>query len=562
MSSRQLARGYGLISIILVVLGVFTVALGFISNAHVRINALQEEAIIETLHRTRVSAIGYFQEFGSWPNLELLRERTQLDTYVLDAQVNYSPAFHIRVRLSSSAKAQAIQKQLHGSTAQGAWLHILMPSEQELSELAGERLVWRWPHSKGEFPSMETDLSMQNYDLQNVAHLDSVDMSSGKVTTHTGYSGDTSVMEGVSERLNIDSVSVEFLEGERASVGVLSSSMGVAQQTQVNKELRARVWQQKQVQTTRLQAAEGRGRETTSNTTQVSQLMGKSMSIQALLGDVAELETVSVTEGYFSNLSAEIWNAEHVQSMGGNTRWANTNDVSTQNLNVSQNLYVSHGIGDSINASLLSTSSLYQKLENCWYIDKWCRPPEVPNVSQVKCSGCEQTASEGLFQGTLDFQVGYCLHGCDIQIEAHWASRARCIPDNISIGMDGHARCSFERYLAAGDSLSDRALVRVASGKDALAHRTIEANIRWETPIACPQTNYLFPIQGSNPPANGSIALPETQAGMQASHADVGGVGCNVGYKFSHWSCSITGFCSAQGTWQDVSGQCMCDYSD
>ncbi|WP_194755925.1 hypothetical protein [Aliidiomarina indica] len=562
MSCSKELRGFGLISIIIAMLAIMTAALAYIGFIHQRIQQQHSEALVETLHRTRLSAVHYFQTYGIWPNRDELTRLTHVGEYVLDVEVRYSPSYLIRVLLPNAERSHKIQSNLPGTVAQGPWLDMQMPTADTLESLATSPFLMRWPLHSAAPSVMQTDLAMRGHHITDAGMV-----AAGEIWSR-GWQSEgaeaTATQASLSELNSVATLTLTNtqLHGNHGSIGELRGNGGVFMGVDVAQQLQARFWQQAQLQSNEMTGGQGDTRLLMTQVTDAEAWQGMSLESQNLSSHALQLDSL---QSHFSNVDeihAEQWQSQALISLASDASNVQTVEALLSTMTTARELYVQHGVGDVLDTHLQSAIGLYQQLDACWYGHGWCRPAEIPELSSIQCVDCTQTAAEGLFQGRVEFHVGTCLHGCRLTIDADWATQATCVPNTIDIAQSGHGQCAFERFLSAGERLSEVATIAVSSDKNVSVKQVISADIDWHTPLQCQATNFMFAIQGANPEANGLITLPLTDAGMMASNEDVGGINCNRDYHFSHWRCSVSGFCSEQGTWQQVSGECICNYAD
>lgn len=552
-------RGYMLIAVLGLLLGLMGGALSLMAAQHQRLMAERFEILIETIHRARLWSFHFRTHYDEWPTSQDLMEGTEIAAYVRDVQVTTEPAPALKIRLSNDALQARVQPFILGSKLDGDFLHVAVPSPDDDSNPEILRFLERFQPQPEYSSSMLTDLSMQLHDLVSV----------GAVSANAlAYIGTLWATQG-------DLASAHFVEMKAQSVfagqstamaahgnqfettSVIGQVSSISELTVEQANIRD-AWYQAQVHAgeasfTTAQMIDANGRVISAN-------RGNIGSIETHKAEISVLETMDL-EGRVlmpsSMTTKEIGAPEGVFNQVQSAQFSGDRVVA-DSIEVKQNLLMQGGVASSIGFAHAGAGSLFDALHACWFDNQWCRAPEAPTVETWNCVGCVQSKSAGQFQASIHVITDLCVHGCDASISVFPGMTTDCLDSAAPPHSGGQFECTIEAQVAAGELRQGELQVRLHSGKNTAVYTELPVAFSWRAASTCAASMHAFPIAQSSPAMMGHVTFPQRTSGETVQVQEFGG-SCNEAFRMSAWSCIASAACDGMGEWQNIQGSCWCD---
>lgn len=547
--------GYGLLALLIVLIGLVSSALGVQIYKESKRYLLQDELILETLHQTRVGVMQYYQDNRHWPAPPFIGFA---DEYVESIELIDGNEPALRVRLYGQERATRIQPHLAASWVQGDYLWLRLATESAANIRDRALADAKWLRREDNKPAvMNTHLGLANYALENTDSLFVQDLDSESLTG----------VELITDQLNSSSFTITHLNSTELSSATLTSSQlqtdrASAQEiavglARINDALEIGSWQQQQIQMQQTTAQEASFANVTVQNVATPYLRASSANIANLQADsiqapLAQVGNVDANLLNYSQGSADLATFQTVATNNLNTSNATVGNISVTNPVELRGFHAENL--DSMHASL---DALYRNLYNCVYHNRWCEAPKATNLSLQSCQGCNQEQNNEQFLATINVSGNECVHGCEFEISATDASSS-CSPVRVNPLENGNTQCTVSKSLAPGESWQQLVRVRARNRKNLNVWGDLLTMINWHRTVGSCESLYVNePIQGTEPLTFATLVFAETAAGNTAT-ASASGLGCATGG--SEWSCSGVAQCNSAGVWQNVQTYCSCGF--
>ena len=548
--------GYALLSLLFVIVAIFSAWLGMLFYQKAKSLQHQDELMIETLHQARLSALNYYQKQQTWPLLVLPEV---IHRYVDDFAIRLYPTPHIRVQFTSTAMLQRIEGKLAGSNVENDWLVLLLVTEPlggwKIETDANPDYLTRVNSPLG----MNTDLSMSGHSLYDVAELNAQSIA---VTMANMEEGDFSEMfteaasiEGTSssavqvsemqvERLAVTSANIEhstlkqIAAVESAQIGTLKTEV-LSTNALTSELLVSSMLQSKQMQVESL----------TAQMLHAKEIYSQDLQAQQLHSGLIQADTV-----YSEQIYADRGHVQQVQLQD-----ASVKETLADHLVVNQAIHLSAQSGAPIVQLQEELQLLFANLQHCMYSSRWCEAIHATAFSLHSCTGCNQQQADAQFNAYIELRGDECVHGCDIQLMLDNASPIlwTCEPSAINRLSVLSTSCTISKTLAENESWQQAVRLRAHNKKAPNVYSENTVFINWQRqPAYCPELTVSQFVTGAEPANEELLIFPATPLQEQA-HVFVQRPDCNQNYP-SELVCNGSATCGSEGEWQDINTSCTC----
>ncbi|EGN76437.1 hypothetical protein A28LD_0180 [Idiomarina sp. A28L] len=547
--------GYGLITLLLLLIAMVSSALGIKVYQQSKVYALQDELIIETLHQTRMGIMRYFQKYGHWP-LQPFPDAVYEYVEHIELQVSNEPA--LRVRLSSADRVKRVQPYMAASWQHGSELWLRLATEPEGIAEDEVETNPNWLQRVGDTTAaMNTNLAMKNFaisDIQSLfaenfeaTNLTSSEIKAGALTSSSLQSAEVESKMLLANRLDTNQFHSDLGSSQRVHAGIAN----------VNSMLNVDAWQQQQIrmqETTSLISSftQAAAVNATANSVYASDMDAQNLRANALNAERAHLSNLTTNEVTFS-----VGQVNHANAQTLDVNTASSNNATAQNVVVNSAVTLRGVHAQTLDSLHDELDILYRNLYNCVYENRWCEAPKPTNLILQQCQGCNQEHSNENFVANIAVSGHECVHGCEFEVHVSGANGA-CSPQNVAPRQNGNTTCTVSKQLAPGEAWQQMARVRARNGKDLNVWQDLPIMLNWQRTVAnCPSFQVQEPIQGTEPLTFTDLVFAVTAAGNTAT-VTKSGIGCaNMG---GPWHCNGSAQCSASGQWQNVQTYCGCGF--
>lgn len=548
--------GYALLSLLLVIVAIFSAWLGMVLYQQARSFQHQDELMIETLHQARLSALNYYQRQQTWPLLVLPEV---IHRYVHGFEIRLHPAPHIRVQLASNAMLQRIEGKLAGSSVENNWLMLALVTEPlggwQMETDANPDYLTRVNSPLG----MNTHLSMSGHSLYDAAEFSAQNIAVAMTNIEEGSfhelfteiasitevsSAAAELNEMQAERLEITSAIIErsrlrqIAVLERAQIGSMETE--IFKPNALTSELLASsVLQSRQMEMESLIAQTLHANETYSQDLQAQQL--QSGLIQA--------DTVYSEQTYADGV--------HVQQM--QLQDASVKETLADHLVVNQAVHLSVQSGAPIIQLQEELQLLFANLQHCMFSSRWCEATHATAFSLHSCIGCNQQQADAQFNAHIELRGDECVHGCDINLKLDNTSPAvwTCEPSAINRLSALSTRCTISSILAENESWQQPVRIRAHNKKAPNVYSENTVFINWQRqPAYCPRFTVAEFVVGGHPANEEILVFPQTEL-HETAELLIQRPDCNQNY-LSELVCTGSAACGSNGEWHNIETSCTC----
>ncbi|MCH8492196.1 MAG: hypothetical protein LAT53_03010 [Idiomarina sp.] len=548
--------GYALLSLLLVIVAIFSAWLGMVLYQQARSFQHQDELMIETLHQARLSALNYYQRQQAWPLLVLPEV---IHRYVYGFEIRLHPAPHIRVQLASNAMLQRIEGKLAGSSVENDWLLLALVTEPlggwQKETDANPDYLTRVNSPLG----MDTHLSMSGHSLYDAAELNAQNIAVAIA--------------------NIEEASLHELFTETASINGVNSAVAQLNELQAERlEVTSAIIERSRLrQVAVLEHAQIGSMETdmfnpnvltsellASSVLQSRQLEAESLAAQALNANEIYSQDLQAQQLYSGLIQAGTVHSEqtyadrvHVQQI--QLQDASVKETLADHLVVNQAIHLSAQSGAPIVQLQEELQLLFANLQHCMFSSRWCEAINATAFSLHSCIGCNQQQANAQFEAHLELRGGECVHGCDIDLilgntaTTVWA----CEPSAIDRLSALSTHCTISKTLAENESWQQAVRIRAHNKKASSVYSENTVFINWQRqPAYCPELTVSQFVTGAEPANEELLIFPSTQL-QEKAHVFVQRPDCNQNYP-SELVCNGSATCGSDGEWQDINTSCTC----
>lgn len=548
--------GYGLLSLLFVIMAIFSAWLGMLLYQQAKSFQYQDELMIETLHQARLSALNYYQQQQTWPLLVLPEV---IHRYVENFVIRLYPRPHIRVQFASIAMLQRIEGKLAGSDVENEWLVLALVAEPlggwQMETDANPDYLTRVSSPLG----MDTHMSMGGHSLYDVAELNAqniaVSMANMKegnfnelFTVIANIEGASSFVAQASE-MRVEHLAIAAAIAERgtlkqvaaaesAQIGTLKTEL-LSTNTLISELLASTLLQSKQIEVENLSAQK----------LQVNEIYSQQLQTQQLQSGLIQSDVMYSEQTYGDSV-----HAQHVQLIN-----ANIQETLADHLVVNQAIHLSAQSSAPLVQLQEELQLLFASLQHCMFGSRWCEAIHATAFNLHSCTGCNQQQADARFNAYIELRGGECVHGCDIKLMLDNASPIvwTCEPSMIDRLSALSTRCTISKTLAQNESWQQPVRLRAHNKKAPNVYSENTVFINWQRqPAYCPELTVSQFVTGAEPANEELLILPATPLQEQA-HVFVQRPDCNQNYP-SELMCNGSATCGSEGEWQDINTSCKC----
>ena len=548
--------GYALLSLLLIIVAIFSAWLGMVLYQQAKSFQQQDELMIETLHQARLSALNYYQRQKTWPLLVL---PDVIHRYVYGFEIRLHPTPHIRVKLASKAMLQRIEGKLAGSSVENDWLVLALVTEPlggwKMETDANPDYLTRVNSPLG----MNTHLSMSGHSLYNVEDLNAQNIVGGMANIAEG-----NFKELFTETASVAAVSssaAELSEMQVKRLAVTSASI----ERSTNKQIAVLEYAQIGTMET----------ETFSTDALTSELLASSVvQSKHLLVEILTAQALNVNEIYSQYLQAQqlhsgliqagTVHSDHTYADSAHVQQIQLQDASVKetladHLVVNQAIHLSAQSGARIVQLQEELQLLYANLQHCMFSSRWCEAINPTAFSLHNCIGCHQQQANAQFRAYLELRGGECVHGCDLDMMLDNTELTvwTCEPNAIDRLSALSTRCTISKTLAENESWQQAVRIRAYNKKAPNVYSENTVFINWQRqPAYCPELTVSQYVTGAEPANEELLIFPPTPL-QEKAHVFLQQPDCNQNYP-SELVCNGSASCGSNGEWQDINTSCTC----
>ncbi|MFU8784718.1 hypothetical protein [Aliidiomarina sp.] len=548
--------GYALLSLLLVIVAIFSAWLGMVLYQQARSFQHQDELMIETLHQVRLSALNHYQKQQTWPLLVLPEV---IHRYVHGFEIRLHPAPHIRVQLASNAMLQRIEGKLAGSSVESDWLLLTLVTEplggwQVETDVNPDYLT-----RVNSLLGMDTHLSMSGHSLYDAAEFSAQNIAAAMANIEEGNfhelftetasitavsSAAAELNEMQAEQLEITSAIIErsrvkhIAVLEHAQVGSIETEM-LNPNALTSELLASSVLKTKQMGVASL----------TAQTLHANEIYSQNLQAQQLQSGLIQADTVYNEQTYVERMHVQ---QTHLQD-------ASVKETLADHLVVNQAVHLSVQSGAPIIQLQEELQLLFANLQHCMFTSRWCEAIHATAFSLHSCIGCNQQQADALFNAHIELRGDECVHGCDINLNLDNTSSAvwTCEPKAIDRLSALSTRCTISSILAENESWQQPVRIRAHNKKAPNVYSENTVFINWQRqPAYCPELTVSQFITGAEPANEELLIFPSTPL-QEKAHVFVQRPDCNQNYP-SELVCNGSATCRSDGEWQDINTSCTC----
>lgn len=549
-------QGYALLSILLVIVALFSGWLGMVIYQQAKSFQQQDELMIETLHQARLSALNYYQQHQNWPLMVL---PDAIYNYVSGFEIIVYPSPRIRVQLANNALLQRIQGRLAASTIVDDWLVLDLVTEPLGGAEQNIHPNQAWLVRTDSAFGMATDLNMGTYSLHDAAEIEAKIVDFGSADSEYGGFAELST-----EIANVDTLYSTWTHAGMLQTGPLAATSahfksGLHQHVTVLDGAQFGSVNAGAFDTHNVNSGSIISAAVDSDGVQSTQLAGHSLGASSIFSQYLQAPELFSGSVNTNQVSSQQTSAVNVYAQQTHAQNANVAETVAGHVMVNQAVHLSAQDSAPIMQLQEQLQILFNNLQNCMYSSRWCEAINPTAFGLHSCSGCNQQQTQAQFSAHLDLRGEECVHGCDITMLFNNMANVSwmCSPSSIARVNPFATGCTISKTLAENETWQQAVSIRAHNKKSPNVYSESIVFINWQRqPAFCPEFTIAEWVVGAEPANQELLVFPQTplqeQAQLSLQRPD-----CNQNYP-SELVCNGSATCASNGEWQNVSTSCTC----